>query len=131
MTPIMSTAPQALPRSDRSRVLSTAVIEAARRLQLGSSDLNAIIGTSQPSASRLLNGKYFIPEGSKTWELSAHFVRLYRSVSSLVGGDDELARNWLKSANLAFDNRQPLDLVKRVDGLLHVCEYLDAHRARV
>jgi hypothetical protein len=127
----MSTAPQALPRSDRSRVLSTAVIEAARRLQLGSTDLNAIIGTSQPSASRLLNGKYFIPEGSKTWELSAHFVRLYRSVSSLVGGDDDLARSWLKSANQAFDNRQPLDVVKRVDGLLHVCEYLDAHRARV
>lgn len=127
----MSTAPQALPRSDRSRVLSTAVIEAARRLDLGSSDLNAIIGTSQPSASRLLNGKYFIPEGSKTWELSAHFVRLYRSVSSLVGGDDDLARNWLKSANQAFDNRHPLDVVKRVDGLLHVCEYLDAHRARV
>lgn len=127
----MSTAPQALPRSDRSRVLSTAVIEAARRLNLGSSDLNAIIGTSQPSASRLLNGKYFIPEGSKTWELSAHFVRLYRSVSSLVGGDDDLARNWLKSANQAFDNRHPLDVVKRVDGLLHVCEYLDAHRARV
>jgi len=127
----MSTAPQALPRSDRSRVLSTAVIEAARRLQLGSSDLNAIIGTSQPSASRLLNGKYFIPEGSKTWELSAHFVRLYRSVSSLLGGDDDLARSWLKSANQAFDNRQPLDVVKRVDGLLHVCEYLDAHRARV
>lgn len=127
----MSTAPQALPRSDRSRVLSTAVIEAARRLNLGSSDLNAIIGTSQPSASRLLNGKYFIPENSKTWELSAHFVRLYRSVSSLVGGDDDLARSWLKSANQAFDNRHPLDVVKRVDGLLHVCEYLDAHRARV
>ena len=127
----MSTAPQALPRSDRSRVLSTAVIEAARRLDLGSSDLNAIIGTSQPSASRLLNGKYFIPEGSKTWELSAHFIRLYRSVSSLVGGDDELARSWLKSANQAFDNRHPLDVVKRVDGLLHVCESLDAHRARV
>lgn len=127
----MSTAPQALPRSERSRVLSTAVIEAARRLNLGSSDLNAIIGTSQPSASRLLNGKYFIPEDSKTWELSAHFVRLYRSVSSLVGGDDDLARSWLKSANQAFDNRHPLDVVKRVDGLLHVCEYLDAHRARV
>jgi hypothetical protein len=127
----MSTAPQALPRSERSRVLSTAVIEAARRLNLGSSDLNAIIGTSQPSASRLLNGKYFIPENSKTWELSAHFIRLYRSVSSLVGGDDELARSWLKSANQAFDNRHPLDVVKRVDGLLHVCEYLDAHRARV
>jgi len=127
----MSIALKPNPLSDRSRVLSTAVVEAARRLGLGSTDLTAIIGTSQPSASRLLNGKYFIPEGSKTWELSAHFIRLYRSVSSLVGGNDELARSWLKSGNQAFDNRHPLDVVKRVDGLLHVCEYLDAHRARV
>ena len=127
----MSAALKPDPLSDRSRVLSTAVVEAARRLGLGSTDLTAIIGTSQPSASRLLNGKYFIPEGSKTWELSAHFIRLYRSVSSLVGGNDELARSWLKSGNQAFDNRHPLEVVKRVDGLLHVCEYLDAHRARV
>lgn len=127
----MSVALKPNPLSDRSRVLSTAVVEAARRLGLGSSDLNAIIGTSQPSASRLLNGKYFIPEGSKTWELSAHFIRLYRSISSLVGGNDELARSWLKSGNQAFDNRHPLEVVKRIDGLLHVCEYLDAHRARV
>lgn len=127
----MSIALKPNPLSDRSRVLSTAVVEAARRLGLGSTDLTAIIGTSQPSASRLLNGKYFISEGSKTWELSAHFIRLYRSVSSLVGGNDELARSWLKSGNQAFDNRHPLDVVKRVDGLLHVCEYLDAHRARV
>ncbi|MBS1138716.1 MAG: hypothetical protein H6R13_169 [Proteobacteria bacterium] len=127
----MSLALKPNPLSDRSRVLSTAVVEAARRLGLGSTDLTAIIGTSQPSASRLLNGKYFIPEGSKTWELSAHFIRLYRSVSSLVGGNDELARSWLKSGNQAFDNRHPLEVVKRVDGLLHVCEYLDAHRARV
>lgn len=127
----MSVALKPNPLSDRSRVLSTAVAEAARRLGLGSTDLNAIIGTSQPSASRLLNGKYFIPEGGKTWELSAHFIRLYRSVSSLVGGNDELARSWLKSGNQAFDNRHPLEVVKRVDGLLHVCEYLDAHRARV
>ncbi len=127
----MPTALQVTPLSDRSRVLSTAVVEAASRLGLGSSDLTSIIGASQPSASRLLNGKYFIPEGSKTWELSAHFVRLYRSVSSLVGGNDELARSWLKSANQAFDNRHPLEVVKRVEGLLHVCEYLDAHRARV
>ena len=127
----MSAALKPDPLSDRSRVLSTAVVEAARRLGLGSTDLTAIIGTSQPSASRLLNGKYFIPEGSKTWELSAHFIRLYRSVSSLVGGNDELARSWLKSGNQAFDNRHPLEVVKRVDSLLHVCEYLDAHRARV
>ena len=122
----------AIPAADaRARVLSTAVVEAAQRLGLRSTDLGTILGTSQPSASRLLNGKYLIPEGSKTWELATHLIRLYRSVSSLVGGNDELARAWLKSANRAFDERPPLEMVKRIDGLLHVCAYLDAHRALV
>jgi transcriptional regulator with XRE-family HTH domain len=117
--------------TDRSRVLTLALAEAARRLGVGSSDLKYIIGASQPTASRLLNGAYAIPEDGKLWELSAHFVRLYRSLYSLVGGDDELARSWLKSANRAFDGQRPLDMIKRVDGLLHACEYLDSHRARV
>ncbi len=127
----MPLAQQINPISERSRVLSTAVVEAAQRLGLRSTELNTIIGTSQPSASRLLNGKFFITEGSKTWELAAHLVRLYRSLSSLVGGNDELARSWLKSANQAFDDRPPLEVVKRIDGLLHVCAYLDSHRALV
>jgi hypothetical protein len=127
----MTLAQQLNPVSERSRVLSTAVVEAAQRLGLRSTELNTIIGTSQPSASRLLNGKFFIAEGSKTWELAAHLVRLYRSLSSLVGGNDELARSWLKSANHAFDDRPPLEVVKRIDGLLNVCAYLDSHRALV
>ena len=123
--------PAASTSPDRSRVLTQAVAEAARRLGIGSSDLKNIIGTSQPTASRLLNGQYAIPEDGKPWELAAHFVRLYRSLHSLVGGDDELARSWLKSANRAFDGQRPMDIIKRIDGLLHACEYLDSHRALV
>ncbi len=91
--------------SQRARVLSTAVADAANRLGLRSTELGSILGTSQPCASRLLNGKFFIAEGSKTWELAAHLVRLYRSLSSLAGGNDELARAWLKSGNRA--SRRP------------------------
>lgn len=123
--------PESAPATDRSRVLTQAVVESARRLGVGSSDLKNIIGASQPTASRLLNGRYALPEGGKVWELAVHFVRLYRSLSSLVGGDDELARSWLKSANRAFDGQRPLDTIKRIDGLIHACEYLDAHRARI
>ncbi len=116
--------------SDRSRVLSEAVAECARRLEIGSSALKNVIGTSQPTASRLLNGKYAIPENSKEWELAAHFVRLYRALLSLVGSD-EMARAWLNSPNQAFDGQKPAEVIKRVDGLLNACAYLDAHRAIV
>lgn len=115
----------------RVAVLSQAVVEAARRLAIGPTDLGSIVGVSQPTASRLIQGDYSLRESGKEWELSAHLVRLYRSLFSLVGGDDELARGWLRSANKAFAEQTPIALIKRVDGLLRVCEYLDAHRARV
>ena len=119
------------PDSERARVLSVALVEAARRLNLGSTDLQHILGISQPTASRLLRGTFALADGSKSWELGAHLVRLYRSLISMVGGSDELARDWLHSNNRVFDDRKPAAQLRRIDGLLHVCEYLDAQRARV
>ncbi|MDP2323877.1 MAG: DUF2384 domain-containing protein [Gammaproteobacteria bacterium] len=116
---------------ERARVLTEAVAETARRLKLKTTELTEIIGVSQPTASRLLNGKFQLAEGGKPWELGTHLVRLYRSLSSMVGGDDELARTWLRSANKAFGGRIPLDAIRTVEGLVHACDYVDAHRARV
>jgi uncharacterized protein (DUF2384 family) len=130
--PRKSSAPPVRVRdADRARVLTLAVAETTRRLKLRSTELTAIIGVSQPTASRLLNGKFQLAEGAKSWELGAHLVRLYRSLASMVGGDDELARTWLRSANDAFGGRRPLDAIRSVEGLVHACDYVDAHRARV
>ena len=115
----------------RAEVLTRALLEVARRLELGSTDLQQVLGISQPTASRLRAGRWTLVEGTKTWELAAALVRLYRSLSSLVGGSDELARTWLRSGNAAFDGRRPVDEIRRIEGLVHACEYLDAHRARV
>lgn len=117
--------------SDRARVLTGALLETARRLRLRSTDLGRILGVSQPTASRLMNGRLLLPEGGKAWELAAHLVRLYRSLAALVGLDDELARAWLTSGNEAFAGREPLQLIQSVEGLVHVCDYLDASRARL
>ncbi|MEO8225660.1 MAG: MbcA/ParS/Xre antitoxin family protein [Gammaproteobacteria bacterium] len=119
------------PDPDRARVLTGAVAETARRLKLKSVELTAVIGVSQPTASRLLNSKFLLTEGTKSWELGSHLVRLYRSLSAMVGGDDELARAWLASANQAFGGRTPLQTIQRVEGLVHACDYVDAYRARV
>ena len=121
----------AVAASDTGRVLTQALIETADRLGIGPSELKAIIGISQPTASRLLHGAYELAPGSKPFELATHLLRLYRSLAALVGGDDALAGRWLRSANRAFDDTRPIDAIRRVDGLLYACEYLDAHRARV
>lgn len=116
---------------DRSRVLTQAVTEAAARLDLKAGVLRRVLGVSQPTASRLLHGRYQIPPDTKTWELAALFVRLYRALFAMVGGNDELARLWLDTPNRAFGDHIPRELIQRIDGLLHACEYVDAYRARV
>lgn len=117
--------------NDRTRVLTGAVAEVSRRLDLGPSMLSRIIGISQPSASRLLSGTYELREAAKEWELSAALVRIYRSLFALVGGDEVLAKEWLRAPNRAFAGQAPTNLIVRIDGLVRVGEYLDAHRARV
>ena len=117
--------------ADRSTVLTQALAETANRLELGATEIGKIVGVSQPTASRLLKGEYLLKESAKEWELSAHLVRLYRSLFSLVGSDDSLARGWLRSANKSFAGQEPIALIKRIDGLIHVCEHLDAYRARI
>ena len=120
-----------LAAADRSTVLTHALAEAAHRLDLGPTEIGRIVGVSQPTASRMLKGEYLLKESAKEWELSAHLIRLYRSLFSLVGSDDHLARGWLRSANKAFAGQEPIAVIKRIDGLIHVCEYLDAYRARI
>lgn len=70
---------------DRARILSTAVAEVARHLEISSTDLGSIIGISQPSASRLMRGEFTVRERTKEWELAALLVRLYRGLYSIVG----------------------------------------------
>lgn len=124
-----NTAMAAASATERSDILSQAVAETAQHLAIGPSELAPILGISQPSASRLLRGEFFIKEGTSEWQLSALFVRLYRGLFSIVGNSDELARNWLTSANRAFGDRHPIDVIKSISGLVLACDYIDSHRA--
>lgn len=119
--------PAAAPK--RAEVLSRAVAEVARQLGIGSTDLGAILGISQSSASRLMNGLYVLHEPQKEWELAALLVRLYRGLHSIVGNDDRLARDWLTSRNRAFGDQVPFAVIRQAAGLVHACDYIDAHRA--
>jgi uncharacterized protein (DUF2384 family) len=66
----------------------------------------------------------------RPFELAVLFIRLYRSLDAIVGGDEAVARAWLKNPNTALRNR-PIDLIQKVQGLLDVIHYLDARRAPI
>jgi uncharacterized protein (DUF2384 family) len=115
----------------RSRVLTTATLKAAEILEINQSRLAQVVGVSAPTISRMKNGEYLLSEERKEWSLAALFVRMFRSLDSMVAGRGEDARAWLNSSNQAFDQRIPAEMIVDVQGLVHVVDYLDAARGNV
>ena len=113
-----------------SVALTKATLRAAEKLGLKNRVLASIIGVSEPTVSRMSRGTYFLQPSEKSFELSALFVRLYRSLDAIVGGDEKVARSWLANANSALGDT-PANLVQKVSGLVHVIQYLDGRRARI
>ena len=123
------TTPLVLPHVAAGPVLTRAVLSAADRLGIRNYHLAEIIGTSESTVSRLSSGRTLDPD-SKQGELALLFVRLYRSLDALVGGDDSQARAWLHAEN-AHLGGVPAHLIRRVEGLVDVIQYLDAMRGRL
>lgn len=109
-------------------VLGKAVLRAAERLELSSTALARILGVSGPTITRMRQGSYALEQNEKAFELAALFVRVYRSLDAIVGGDDQVAAKWLQSDNIALGGK-PASLIQKVSGLFDVLQYLDSRRA--
>lgn len=122
--------PAATPRQQPSRVLTAAVLRAAALLELNQARIAEILGLSTATVSRMANGAYTLDAGKKEWEMAALFVRLFRSLDSLVGSNDAAARAWLNGENRALGDR-PANLIRSTEGLVRAVHYLDAARSRI
>jgi hypothetical protein len=121
---------EAAQSTEKSRVLTEAIGRIADIWHLSNARLGATIGLSGPTISRLRAGKYILDPDSKSFELSQHLLRLFRSLDSWLGQDDEAARSWLATVNLDLGDR-PINLLPAIRGLLRTSDYVDALRARV
>jgi hypothetical protein len=110
-------------------VLAKATLAAADRLGLRAKRLATILGTSEASVSRLQTGRGLDPE-TKEGELALLFIRVYRSLDALMGGDDAKSRAWLHAPNEHL-NGVPAERLGTVEGLVDVVQYLDAMRGRL
>ena len=110
-------------------VLSKAALRAAARLGITQRELGEIIGVSPAAVSRAAHDGR-LPEAAKTLELATLFVRVFRALDAIVGGDEAAARAWLRNSNLAL-GRPPLDAMKTITGLTGTLAYLDSRRALV
>ena len=111
-------------------VVTKAAMRAAERLEISNRALARVLGLSEATVSRMGSGTYTLKPGDKPFELALMFLRLFRSLDALSGGDEQTARAWLRNENLALGG-VPLALVESLAGMVTVVGYLDAHRARV
>jgi len=111
-----------------STIVLKALVRAAARLDVSNKAVARTIGVSEATVSRMRKGDYVLD--GKPLELAVMFIRLYRSLDAVVGGDDSVAKAWLRNENSMLRNA-PLDLIQTVSGLTDVLQYLDARRAVV
>jgi hypothetical protein len=109
-------------------VLTKAAIRAADSLDVTARMLAGIIGVSEATVSRMRKGDFTLEPGSKPFELAVLFVRLFRSLDAIVGGDEAVARAWLRNANTALGG-PPAEKIRTIPGLVDAIAYLDARRA--
>lgn len=118
----------AIKPQERARVMTVAVVRAAEKLAISGKDLAKILGVSEPTVSRMRKGEFRLEEGSKPFELAALFIRLFRSLDAIAGGDANVSKAWLRQDNRALGG-MPLDQIKTIAGLTHGLAYLDSKRA--
>ena len=128
MTPVADgpPAPQvAAPLTDGQLVLQ-AVFRAADELELSRTALARVLGKDRSTLNRAKS----MDPASKTGELALLFIRLYRSLSVLVGNDRLQLRHWFQTAN-RHTGGVPAEQVQRTEGLVEIVQYLDAMRAPI
>lgn len=112
-------------KAQSSQVLATAFLRAGKELGLSQAALEEIIDRNRSSISR--NG---IDPQTKSGELALLFIRAYRSLFALVGGDAGQMKHWMHTAN-RHTGGVPAEQVRSVQGLVGVVEYLDAMRGKI
>jgi hypothetical protein len=122
--------PRTAAKPDKAAVVTKAALKAASQLGMTNKAFAAVVGLSEATVSRMRAGDYLLQPGQKAFEFALLFVRLYRSLDAIVGGDDAVASAWLRSRNTLLDD-EPLALIQTVPGLMNVIHYLDARRAVV
>ena len=126
----MATAPAVRLRPSEGSVTTKAVIRAADHLGISAKRLSTTIGVSEATVSRMRKGEFILEPGGKPFELAVMFVRLFRSLDAIVGGDEAVARAWLKNPNTALGGR-PIETIATISGLVDAIAYLDSRRALV
>jgi transcriptional regulator with XRE-family HTH domain len=118
------------PEPDDASLLTKAFLRAADLLGLNQKEVAQVLGKSEPTVSRLTNKTVQLDPVGKEWEIALIFLRIYRSLDALFGGHEADLRAWFTTHNRALGGI-PRDLIKNLQGLFLVIQYLDAMRGKI
>ena len=107
-------------------LLLQAVLRAADELELSRAALARLLGKDRSTLNRAKG----IDPSSKTGELALLLIRLYRSLSVLVGNYCLQLRHWFHTSN-RHSGGVPAEQVQRTEGLVEIVQYLDAMRVPI
>lgn len=110
---------------DPRRVLAAALVNAGKELGFTQRELEAVIGRDRSALNRA-----GIDPDSKSGELALLFIRAYRALFALMGGDRDAMLHWFQTEN-RHTGGVPSQQVCNVQGLMRVVDYLDAIRGKV
>ena len=123
MPPALTPLAQEPSTKSDAQLVAEACGRAAQVLGLTRDELSAIVGKHRTSIERTgLDPK------TKEGELGLLFVRVYRSLHALMGGDQARMRHWMEQPNRHLGEQPPRLLLARVEGLTRIASYLDALR---
>lgn len=116
---------------EEAAVLTEATVNAAEKLGINGATLARILFVSPAFVSGMKKGEKVIDPNGAPFQVAAHFVRLFRSLDAVTGGDADSNRSWLASMNTVLRTR-PIDLIQNnIAGLIRTVAYLDSRRAKI
>jgi uncharacterized protein (DUF2384 family) len=120
----------AIPQQSDAELVTHAFVEAGRELGFTLAQMASVIGVSESTMKNYSRGAATIGS-AKDQELSLGFIRVYRALFAILGGNREQIRHWMKTPNRHLNNQVPTDLAGNYQGLAELNVYLDAMRGRV
>jgi hypothetical protein len=121
---------QAKPVPNVEDVTTRAFLRAASALGLKNGAIASVLGVSASTVSRLNKPGGVLSSKQGEWDRATTFIRIYRSLAGLLGGDLPAMSAWLNSHNHDLGN-VPLAIIQGSgSGLYNVIAYLDYYRGR-
>ena len=110
-------------KAEDNAVVMKAYKKAYKSFGLTDTEAALILGKTRATLTR---SHGFSPE-SKEYELQVQFIRLFRSLFAILGGDIDAMKLWFNTQNKHL-NVTPRELTNKIIGLIYMNEYLDAMR---